>query len=517
MTAALTPMEVEILEECAGRRPAHSWGAAVGACLEGLKGHGYVARDGQITLAGRLYLDGAQAAPDPMPASQPERAPLSAGEDELREEIARALLARRGFGFYSDPMESGQDAYDITGEALEEASALIPIIKAREAGLKASAEAAEQLAYDLKYAAAGGEDAPLAANMVTVADVDRWRKGGEAREHAFEAEMAGKDAEIARLTAERDDWKGAYASEAAHRYSASEQIEALEARLRSGTGAVTLTDAMIEAAARKMRPWVWSLDPPDISSGQARHVSKIDARKVLEAAISAATLPSAPETLSPCKWGGGNDYLTCSTCQIEYDYRREDRPPCPRTLPPASPALDDLRELSEGASGRWTLADLRAANVARQAAWCPDQVPDLSFRAVELGGEVGEALNVAKKLERERLGWAGSRATIGHLAEELADVVICADLLALTAGIDLFAAVPAKFDATSKKVGLPHRLSTPAPSETGWRDISSAELKDLPVLVWSECFGRNVCYSYAQLSQYTHWHLLPSPPERPRS
>lgn len=99
-------------------------------------------------------------------------------------------------------------------------------------------------------------------------------------------------------------------------------------------------------------------------------------------------------------------------------------------------------------------ATLREAGVRRQREWCPDVQPDLSFRAVELGGEVGEALNVIKKLERERHGWRGSRATLADLAEELADVVICADLAAQAAGIDLGAAVRAKFDATSTKNGL---------------------------------------------------------------
>jgi NTP pyrophosphatase (non-canonical NTP hydrolase) len=101
---------------------------------------------------------------------------------------------------------------------------------------------------------------------------------------------------------------------------------------------------------------------------------------------------------------------------------------------------------------------LRAANEERQKLWCPDQVPDLAFRAVELGGEVGEALNVVKKLERERLGWRGSRASKEDLASEIADVIICADLLAQAAGIDLAEAVAEKFNATSEKVGLPTRL-----------------------------------------------------------
>jgi NTP pyrophosphatase (non-canonical NTP hydrolase) len=103
---------------------------------------------------------------------------------------------------------------------------------------------------------------------------------------------------------------------------------------------------------------------------------------------------------------------------------------------------------------------LHEANVARQMAWCPDlnSQPDLCFRGVELAGETGEACNVIKKLERERHGWRGSRDTKEHLAQELADVVICANLAAIAAGIDLDAAVEAKFNETSEKVGLPHRL-----------------------------------------------------------
>lgn len=113
------------------------------------------------------------------------------------------------------------------------------------------------------------------------------------------------------------------------------------------------------------------------------------------------------------------------------------------------------------------LRDLHAANIARQAEWCPDQVPDLSFRGNELGGECGEAQNVIKKLERERQGWRGSRATKDDLADELADVVICADLCAVTADIDLGAAVRRKFNATSEKQGLSVFLPLPALASPG--------------------------------------------------
>jgi len=106
---------------------------------------------------------------------------------------------------------------------------------------------------------------------------------------------------------------------------------------------------------------------------------------------------------------------------------------------------------------------LRAANIARQAEWDPSDKITLTYRLNELAGETGEACNVGKKIERERLGIRGSRDTIEHLAEELADVVICADLVAMAEGIDLDAAVVAKFNATSEKVGLKTRLVAPSP------------------------------------------------------
>lgn len=106
--------------------------------------------------------------------------------------------------------------------------------------------------------------------------------------------------------------------------------------------------------------------------------------------------------------------------------------------------------------------DLRSANRARQKEW--DSGGQIAgplgklWRANELAGECGEASNVVKKLVREELGIAGSRASLGDLADELADIVICTDLLAQEYGIDLDAAVRRKFNATSEKVGLLTRL-----------------------------------------------------------
>lgn len=100
------------------------------------------------------------------------------------------------------------------------------------------------------------------------------------------------------------------------------------------------------------------------------------------------------------------------------------------------------------------LQALRTANLTRQAEWDPNDRMNASYRGNELAGEVGEACNIIKKLERQRLGIRGSRASLEDLAEELADVIICIDLIAAAYGIDLSVAVPRKFNATSKKYKL---------------------------------------------------------------
>ena len=103
--------------------------------------------------------------------------------------------------------------------------------------------------------------------------------------------------------------------------------------------------------------------------------------------------------------------------------------------------------------------NLRDANYARQQEWDTSGNITLTYRGNELAGEVGEACNIIKKLERERMGIKGSRSTLEELAEELADVVICADLIAMSEGIDLKKAVAKKFNKTSENVGLLTRLN----------------------------------------------------------
>lgn len=91
----------------------------------------------------------------------------------------------------------------------------------------------------------------------------------------------------------------------------------------------------------------------------------------------------------------------------------------------------------------------------------------IMFDALELGGEVGELLNIVKKLEREDRAWRGSRADPNAFADECADVLICLDKLARRKDIDLEAVTIAKFNATSDKVGFPHKLAPHPDKPTG--------------------------------------------------
>jgi NTP pyrophosphatase (non-canonical NTP hydrolase) len=79
-------------------------------------------------------------------------------------------------------------------------------------------------------------------------------------------------------------------------------------------------------------------------------------------------------------------------------------------------------------------------------------------------GELGEAANVAKKLNRVRDGITGNDETPEELrvklGRELADTFIYLDLLAQSVGIDLSEAVAETFDAKSEKLGYAPRLAS---------------------------------------------------------
>ena len=72
-------------------------------------------------------------------------------------------------------------------------------------------------------------------------------------------------------------------------------------------------------------------------------------------------------------------------------------------------------------------------------------------------GELGEAANVTKKLNRYRDGITGNNQTEvelrAELQKEIADTFIYLDLTAQSAGFSLIEAVLRKFELTSKKIG----------------------------------------------------------------
>jgi len=109
-----------------------------------------------------------------------------------------------------------------------------------------------------------------------------------------------------------------------------------------------------------------------------------------------------------------------------------------------APPMDPLR-----------FAELRAVTVPRCAAfgegndlmdWSPTDW------ACALAGEAGETANLIVKMRR------GDTVDIAAIAKELADVVVYADLLAARLGLDLGAAVRAKFNEVSDRVHSPIRL-----------------------------------------------------------
>lgn len=74
---------------------------------------------------------------------------------------------------------------------------------------------------------------------------------------------------------------------------------------------------------------------------------------------------------------------------------------------------------------------LRQANVVRQQEWDTGGNIDLSYAGNEFAGEVSEAIEQAVLLIYDRLA-----DDVSDLADELGDVIICIDLIAIRAGIE---------------------------------------------------------------------------------
>ncbi len=85
----------------------------------------------------------------------------------------------------------------------------------------------------------------------------------------------------------------------------------------------------------------------------------------------------------------------------------------------------------------------------------------LEFHAISLGGETGELLNKIKKYLRWQQAMKGGENDIRAIQDEIADVIICAALVANYFGIDLETAVSQKFNETSCKHGFNVKMDLP--------------------------------------------------------
>lgn len=111
-----------------------------------------------------------------------------------------------------------------------------------------------------------------------------------------------------------------------------------------------------------------------------------------------------------------------------------------------------------------TFEQLRAANVSRAKRWHQGTEWDFGKWLTGFIGEVGEACNIQKKLNRLEDGFehykqeAPPEELRAKLGEELADAMIYLDLLAENAGVDLETEVRKKFNAVSDMAGFPEKL-----------------------------------------------------------
>lgn len=141
-----------------------------------------------------------------------------------------------------------------------------------------------------------------------------------------------------------------------------------------------------------------------------------------------------------------------------------------------------------------TFAQLRAANRARLPLFKnrrgepAHSEPDgsdwlLSAWSNAVCGELGEAANLIKKIERGDMTLDEARAELG---KELADVVTYLDILAFRAGVDLGAATIAKFNEVSERVGCDVTLPAKADAilaSDGGREMVRELVEALEILL----------------------------------
>lgn len=117
-------------------------------------------------------------------------------------------------------------------------------------------------------------------------------------------------------------------------------------------------------------------------------------------------------------------------------------------------------------TGRLDLDYVCATNLERAKRWHPN-FPNDGWTGADwsnaMCGEAGETANIVKKLRRDDLGLQaavqGSRGDLlVKLGDEIADTFLYLTLLAAHYGVDMPAAIVAKFNAISIREGFPDRM-----------------------------------------------------------
>ena len=128
-----------------------------------------------------------------------------------------------------------------------------------------------------------------------------------------------------------------------------------------------------------------------------------------------------------------------------------------------------------------SLTALAQQNAARVKLWHHGETSPWSGAdwSNAMQGEAGEAGNIVKKLRRHETGLATARdltvpILLDNLADEIADTIIYADLLAAHYGLNMAAAVIRKFNLVSERENWPQFLYPSA-----W--LEHPDLRDLVI------------------------------------
>lgn len=125
------------------------------------------------------------------------------------------------------------------------------------------------------------------------------------------------------------------------------------------------------------------------------------------------------------------------------------------------------RHSGEVDSNQLFLSDITETNLARCERWHPgfpqDDTWNLADWSNAMCGEAGELANVVKKIRRKQTGFVGvldgdMQDLLQKAADEVADVYLYLNLVAVKLGVDFQRAIVKKFNEVSELQGFPERL-----------------------------------------------------------